>query len=109
MKEPDYVMMLMSTYGTLNHQGEDKHGQTNTGRITFKYPEVVHNHYKYRDSVDCHNARRQSPIALEMTWATKRWANRVFGYLIATSEVNANLAEATFVSGKETADPQLTF
>ena len=109
MKEPDYVMMLMSTYGTLNRQGEDKHRQTNTGKITFKYPEVVHNHYKYRDSVDCNNARRQSPIALEITWATKRWANRVFAYLIATSEVNSNLAEASFVSDKETADPQLKF
>ena len=28
MKEPDYVMMLMSTYGTLAEVGEEKHNTT---------------------------------------------------------------------------------
>ena len=28
MKEPDYVMMLMSTYGTLTRMGETKKGTT---------------------------------------------------------------------------------
>lgn len=110
MKEEDYVMMLMSTYGTCNRVGEDKARTVGSHRIRihFKYPEVVHNHYKYRDAVDSHNARRQSPIAIEETWQTSRWANRVFAFLLAISEVNANLGESYFGT-RETTRPQLEF
>ena len=69
---------------------------------------MVHNHYQNRDAIDSHNARRQAPIALEETWATSRWANRVFAYLLATTEVNTNLGQAAF-GANETARPQLEF
>jgi len=109
MKEEDYTMMVMSTYGTLERVGDEKIRRPATGEtLTFKYPEVVHNHYQNRDAVDSHNARRQAPIALEETWQTTRWANRVFTYLLATSEVNANLAESRFGTADETL-PQLQF
>ena len=76
MKEEDYVMMLMSTYGTLERLDIEKFRQLKTNeRISFKYPEVVHNHYQKRDAVDSHNARRQAPIALEETWGTNCWLN----------------------------------
>jgi len=97
MKEPDYTMMLMSTYGTLKTCGELKRRNLDGGAVAeFRYPEVVANHYWYRDAVDSNNARRMGPIALEETWATTRWPCRVFAYLMATSAVNANLALGYF-------------
>ena len=68
----------------------------NDSTLMFKYPEVVYNHYKYRHMVDDCNARRQSPISLEESWSTRRWANRVFAFILGVSEVNAMLAEAYF-------------
>ena len=38
---------------------------------SFRYPEVVHNHFQNRHSVDDHNAKRHSPISIEVVWATK--------------------------------------
>jgi hypothetical protein len=51
MKEPDYVMQLMSTYGTNERVGESKKRayKINGERRekSFQYPEVVYNHYRY--------------------------------------------------------------
>ena len=51
MKELDYVMMLMSTYGTLTRMGENKklHYSENCVKMTkeFQYPEIIYNHYSY--------------------------------------------------------------
>lgn len=49
-----------------------------------------------------------APIALEETWQTKRWANRIFSYLIATTEVNCNNGESAFGETEGTR-PQLEF
>ena len=49
MKEPDYVMMFMTTYGMLGEVGDVKKQHYLENRVkhvkTFQYPEVVHNHY----------------------------------------------------------------
>ena len=69
--------MLMSTYGTNSttntkrSQREFKDSQGQTRKEVIAYPEVVHNHYLYRHSVDDHNNRRHSPIGLEEVWGTK--------------------------------------
>jgi len=42
--------------------------------------------------VDDHNLRRHAPISFEEVWGTKRWANRVFAFLLAVTEVNVLLA-----------------
>ena len=47
----------------------------------FKYPEVVHNHYKYRHMVDDNNAKRKLSISLEESWATCRLSNRIFAFI----------------------------
>ena len=80
MKEPDYVMSLMSTYGTNNRDNgkETRRDWKENGenkRKTFQYPEVINNHFSYRHAVDDHNAKRHSPISLEVLWATKQWPN----------------------------------
>ena len=41
MKEPDYVMMLMSTYGTLERSGGIKARIVDGNRVTFQYPELI--------------------------------------------------------------------
>ena len=47
MKEPDYTMILMSTYGTLTQMGDMKKQHNTENRVKkvaqFKYPEVVFN------------------------------------------------------------------
>ena len=105
MKEPDYVMSLMSSYGTNDcEEGREMRRQwkQNGELVTkkFKYPEVVNNHFLFRHSVDDHNMKRHSPISLEVVWATNRWPNRVFAFLLGITEVNCFLAEKQFTSWK---------
>ena len=105
MKEPDYTMIIMATYGTLQRMGPEK---TRTFKLnnektttTFKYPEVVSNHYRYRDMIDNQNGMRMHPIALEETWLTSRWPNRDFSFLLAVTVVNVqNAATYFFNKGK---------
>jgi hypothetical protein len=76
MKEPDCVMKLMSTYG-MNERvvGKWKRRAYKIGgqrhKVSFQYPEVVHNHFRYRHVIGDHNSKCHSPISLEVTWATK--------------------------------------
>ena len=67
---------------------------------TFKYPEVVSNHYRYRDMIDNHNGMRMHPIALEETWITLHWPNRVFSFLLVVTVVNVQNT-ATYFFNKE--------
>lgn len=100
MVEPDYVMYVMTTYGTLERKGKTTErvwkeaGERKSAK--FQYPEVISNHFLYRHCVDDHNNRRHSPIGLETTWATKRWENRVFAFLFAVTEVNCLLSYSYF-------------
>jgi len=96
MKEPDYVMSIMSTYGTLElaggmHLREYENGGQKRQK-TFAYPEVIYNHFQYRDSVDANNKDRMYPIALEEVWKTQRWPCRVFQFLLGVTEVNVRRA-----------------
>ena len=93
MKELDYLMSLMSSYGTNDRlNGKEtrrdwKGGAANMSK-RFKYPEVIHNHFQYCHAVDDHNAKWHSPISIEVVWATKRWPNRVFCFLLSITKVN---------------------
>ena len=82
MKEPDYITMMMSNYGTLERTGDTWSRSwiigLNSHHVTFKYPELVCCHYKNRHHVDDHNKRRPQPISLEETWATK------FGHIVSS-------------------------
>ena len=112
MKEPDYVMSLMLSYGTNDRlngketQQDWKDGATNMSK-RLKYPEVVHNHFQYCHAVDDHNAKWHSLISIEVVWATKQWPNRVFSFLLLITEVNCFLAESYFTGRKS--DSMLDF
>ena len=93
LKESEYVMMLVSSYGTLEKVGDEKSriwSEDNkiTKETAIKYPESVYNHFQYCDAVDAHNSSRMFPVALEETWKTQRWPCRVLSFLLAIIEVN---------------------
>lgn len=99
LKEPDYIMKLMSTYGGLVVKGDNKknvrivHGE----KKTFFYQEPFANHFLYRHVIDDHNNHRHSHPSIEETWVTHRWPLRVFSFLLAISEINVFLAYRHFV------------
>jgi len=112
MKEPDYTMMLMSTYGCLvtkdnqklSYRQWEKNGVSQLS--TFKYTETFANHFGYRGAVDDHNNKRHDGgthqgISLETTWVTHRWENRVFAFILAVVEVNVYLARRYFFAKTE--------
>jgi hypothetical protein len=102
MKEPDYVMKIMATGGSLIEMPDGgtsrtfkQSNGTNT-TIQFNYREPFYNHFRYRHQIDDHNNRRHSPLSFEECWATHQWPVRVFAFLLAVSEVNAKLAFTYF-------------
>lgn len=113
MKEPDYVLMMMSTYGALIEDPREKlsrrswvNEQQEISSVEFKYKEVIGNHFRYRGAVDEHNSKRHdggggAGISLERSWRTMRWENRVFAFILAVCEVNAFLARAYFFKASE--------
>ena len=85
MKEEDYVMKLMATYGALRPMegGETKRSLTRRNgtreNVSFVYNEPFLNHSKFRHQVDDHNNARHDPISLlEESVSTKDWKIRVF-------------------------------
>ena len=59
MKEPDYVMSIMSTYGTNQWTGKEMHRELVGGeQKIFLYPEVTGNHFLFQHSIDDHNNKR---------------------------------------------------
>ena len=100
MKEPDYVMMFMTTYGTLAPVSDKKRHYLVNGVKhvkTFQYTEVVHNHYQYRDVIHNHNSARMHPISMEETWMTMHWPNCVFCFLLAMTMINVQNAATYFL------------
>ena len=97
-------------YGTLEPIGKVSMGnglvQGTKRQKQVTYTEVIHNHYKFWHAVDDHNAKRHSPISLEVVWVTK-WPNRVFAFILSVTEVNAMLAYKHFC--KEEFDGMLGF
>lgn len=105
MKEEDYVMKIMSTYGSLEdhpdqHTAETRRTYKRNGVTTkkeFKYKIPFGNHFRYRHAVDDHNNLRHQSPALEEVWVTKRWPIRVFTFLLAITEVNLFLILRFFI------------
>ena len=70
IKDPDYVMLRMTTYGTLEYlEGSDtqqRYKGTGEELVTkrFNYCEVFRNHFNYRHQVDDNNNRHHSPISV---------------------------------------------
>ena len=93
MKEPEYTMKLMATYGSLTYYPEEKiqNRHVADNKHQFRYAKPFSDHFKYRHLVDDHNNLRHSSPSFEDTWVTHRWPNRVFAFLLAVTEVNLYL------------------
>jgi hypothetical protein len=89
MKEPDYVMKIMATGGSL--MANDSCRTTSRSWIEggvpkckdFTYTQPFDHHFRYRHAVDDHNNLRHSLPSWEDTWVTQRWELRVFAFIIA--------------------------
>jgi hypothetical protein len=100
IKDVDYNMKLMLTYGALVSapSAPDKQRTMPDGtKVSIKYTMPVKNHYLYRHAVDDHNNLHQSDISVEQTWTTQTWENRVFAFVLGITEVNVYLAMRYFV------------
>ena len=80
MKDPDYVMKLMTTYGTLEPMDKRARRKFKRGGVMETngsiYTEVVANNVLYQHQVDDKNNRRHAPISIERTWANTYWPDR---------------------------------
>ena len=114
IKDPDYVILMMMTYGMLDHlEGSDtQHRYKGTGGelVTkrFNYCEVFGNHFNYIHQVENKKNWCHSPISVERTWATKYWPDRCHPKFLALTEVNANYLRRYLVNGVDV-EPQLDF
>lgn len=99
MKEPDYVMRIMSTGGGLTVDDTCKMTQRGSGndRVTFQYAKPFDWHFRYRHLVDDHNNLRHTSPSIEETWVTTRWECRVFCFILAITEVNVFLTLKSFI------------
>ena len=111
MKENQYTMMLMSTYGGLTDVPGSiakqawKDNNNTLQRRTFTYQELFHNHYAYMHCVDDHNNRCQGTIFIEDAFASRHWGFRVFTFLLSLTEVNVALAHHFFTLRQEGKNP----
>ena len=89
-------MSLIKTYGTTELMGDARtRGYKIDGvkvRKTIVYPEVVDNHFQFRDVVDAKNGMRMPTLALAETWETVRCPNCAFQFLLAVTKTNCGLA-----------------
>ena len=110
LKEPQYVMKLMSTYAGLvdpfKRYEVNRHYVHEEKEIksSFNLQEPFANHYLYRHAVDDHNNVRHSLPSIEDTWGTHRWPARVFSFILAISEVNTWLIFRHFIWKKDDMD-----
>ena len=107
MKEPKYVMKIMSTFGSLlvdeygkQRKRKYKDASNNDVDTTFRYTMPFANHFKYRHAVDDHNHLRHQIPSLEGTWVTHYWPCRVFAFFLAITKINAFYASRFFIGTK---------
>ena len=107
MKEPDYIMSLMSTYmGPINIVAMRQLASGWMGVETAKQSNPIILNWLKTTSCTASllmttTIKQHSPIILEVVWATKYWTNRVFSIFLSVTEVNINLA-ATYFGGPRT-------
>jgi hypothetical protein len=104
MKEEDYVMKIMATYGSncppIRDRLKARRTVADGSKIQFEYIEPIANHFDYRHCVDDNNHLRHMRPSVEETWKTHRWVLRVLAFFLAVSEVNTFLCFRYWVWSK---------
>ena len=106
-KESEYVVNIMATWMTFEELGgadtrreyKGRDGQSLVRQIKLRQTSGLH--FLYHHQVDYHNNRKNYPISIESTWATKFWPNRNFAWYLAVTEVNMALADGHFRKGRK--------
>ena len=110
MKEPDYVMRMMSSGGPLTvyptcKEAVCKWMEDGIEVIRrFRYTCPFDWHFHYRHTADNHNNLHHGLPTVEDSWITQRWEVQVFSFVLAISKVNAFLALWYFTFAKGTID-----
>jgi hypothetical protein len=79
MEVSNFVISLMATYGTNEHVEATNAVNTTiknnveTGMHYFKYIQIFHNRFTYRNAIDLHILLSHQPISVKATWATMQW------------------------------------
>ena len=113
-KEPDYVMLMMTTCSTLEHlkgsYTQRRYKRAGGYLVTkrFNYREVFRNHFNYKNQVDVNNNRLHYPISVDRTWYIKCWPVRYHAYFLSLAEVNANYLQG-YLFDRVDVEPQLDF
>ena len=108
LKEEDYTMMVMSTYGTMGLKDKtNRFLEATKEKVSFHYTKVFSNHFCGRHAVDDSYKCCIQPISLEETWQTSNWENCVFAYFMGTAAANAQYAYQYFSKHKQ--EPVLAF
>jgi hypothetical protein len=105
LKEEDYVMKIMATYGSINcppiwQRVKARRTIANDTKVEFEYIDPVANHFDYRHCVDNNNHLQHMRPSIRETWKTHRWVLRVLAFFHAGSELNAFLCFRYFVWNK---------
>jgi hypothetical protein len=103
MKEEDYVMKIMATYGSncppIRERLKGRRTTADGSKVQFEYIEPIAN-FDYRHCVDDNNHFRHMRPSLEETWKTHQWVLRVLVFFLAVSEVNTFLCFRHWVWSK---------
>lgn len=104
MKEPDFTINIMATHLGLRELDNQKEsvrqfkGADGRNKVArFKYAKPFANHFFYCHEVDDHNNLCHAVLSIDGSWITHRWANKVFAFLLAVTEVNVYLSFIFFV------------
>ena len=89
IKENDYVIFMMITYGTLEYlegpytqwRYKGAGGELVTKQLNYR--EVFGNHFNYRQQVDNNNNPLHYPISFERTWAKNYFPDQCHAYFLA--------------------------
>ena len=110
MKEPDYVMRMMSSGGPLSvypmcKEAVCKWKEDGIEVIhRFRYTCPFEWHFHHHHAADNHNNLHHGLPMVEDSWITQRWEVCVFLFVLSISKVNAFLALWCFTFAKGTID-----
>ena len=102
LTEPKYVSKHVSTFASLtvvNSESEEFCPLPDEKKIKLVEPLLFRKMANH--CVDDHNHLRQQLPALQTTWKTYWWPNRVFAFLLVITEINIFYAYKYFISGTQ--------
>ena len=92
MADSKHTSIMANTWSTTLQHGPMKKRRVGHDLIEIAYGEYQHWYYFGRHAVDDHNNNRQGSLSLEEAFCPDQWDLRLFGFIIALTQVNSLLA-----------------